>query len=1096
MMKCTLILKKCFVSLAALLMASSLWAQSITVKGTVKDASGPMPGVSVTVEGTTIGTATNGDGSYTLNVPSKNSVLKFNFLGYSDQMITVGNQTVIDVTMTEDATDIEEVVVVGYGTVKKSDLTGAVTQVSEKTIKERPVQNALQAMQGKATGVDITTNSRPGELGEIRIRGNRSINASNEPLYVVDGIPLASGSMADINPNDIASMEILKDASSTAIYGSRGANGVVLITTKKGKAGRVSINYDGTFTLTTINSLTDYMDAGELLDWQRQAYINTGSYSGAYGTAPDPERDYQLLLGNQPYMRRIVNTAYQANPDGTYAMRPATEAEKAMGYADQVPVYNSENLFDQNWADLVTRTAKTNNHQISMSAGSDNSSIYMSFAYLNQESPMKDQDYTRYTFNINGEVKATKWLKMGMTMQGAYSLQDYGMLNNSENGGAKDSYGQARAMMPWAPAYDEDGNLMNPGKGIGPSADNVLLNISEGHNENRVWSFMNSSYAEVQFLPWLKYRMNFGYQYRQRRNGSYYGPNFTNPIGAAPIASEPNVGYYNSSTGNSYVMENLIYIDKSWNDTHTLGVTLLQSGQRSRNEGIWIRSQHLTYPSAMWYNLSANSDGRPHGYSTSYTTNTLASYMGRINYNFKSRYLITLTGRWDGASVLAHGNKWDFFPSAALAWRIDQENWMKKVDWVNQLKLRFGYGVTGNSAVGAYTTTGSLVSSNYQFNNTTTAGAKASVMPNKDLGWEKTAQYNVGLDFGVLGNRISGTIEWYRANTSDLLMSRSIPAITGYNSIQMNVGKTRNTGFEVSLTTVNIQKKDFRWTTDWSFSTNKEEIVELAEGKQDDKGSGWYIGHPIRVMRDYKYDRLWQNTPEDLRMMEIYKKIGGYNYLPGQGMVVDQQPMIEVPEGTEGSKTYTLDSGEKITVMDNGFGKIDDNDAIILGSNRPKWVGGLTNTFSYKNWQLNFFIYARMGNLYYGRMQTYGRRVEKDVWSETNPGGKYPQPRSGGESYTSYNDMLNYSKGNMVAVRNIALSYTLPQKALDKIGINSASVYVQVLNPWVFGGDLVKVGINPDDVRGWDSKSGAASGGQSNNTILMRSYVIGLRFGF
>ena len=272
--------------------------------------------------------------------------------------------------------------------------------------------------------------------------------------------------------------------------------------------------------------------------------------------------------------------------------------------------------------------------------------------------------------------------------------------------------------------------------------------------------------------------------------------------------------------------------------------------------------------------------------------------------------------------------------------------------------------------------------------------------------------------------------------------------------------------------------------------------MELAEGKQDDKGSGWYIGHPIRVMRDYKYDRLWQNTPEDLRMMEIYKKIGGYNYLPGQGMVVDQQPMIEVPEGTEGSKTYTLDSGEKITVMDNGFGKIDDNDAIILGSNRPKWVGGLTNTFSYKNWQLNFFIYARMGNLYYGRMQTYGRRVEKDVWSETNPGGKYPQPRSGGESYTSYNDMLNYSKGNMVAVRNIALSYTLPQKALDKIGINSASVYVQVLNPWVFGGDLVKVGINPDDVRGWDSKSGAASGGQSNNTILMRSYVIGLRFGF
>ena len=1089
MMKCTLILKKCFVSLAALLMASSLWAQSITVKGTVKDASGPMPGVSVTVEGTTIGTATNGDGSYTLNVPSKNSVLKFNFLGYSDQMITVGNQTVIDVTMTEDATDIEEVVVVGYGTVKKSDLTGAVTQVSEKTIKERPVQNALQAMQGKATGVDITTNSRPGELGEIRIRGNRSINASNDPLYVVDGIPLASGSMADINPNDIASMEILKDASATAIYGSRGANGVVLISTKKGKAGRVSINYDGSISFTKIHSLTDWMNAGELLDWERTARVNAGTYGGSYGTAPDPTRDLSLFMGNQGYMKTVLDKAYQPNPDGTYAMRPATEAEKAMGYADQVPVYDASKLPTTNWTDLATRTAKTQIHQISMSAGSDKSTLYMSVAYLNQQSPMKDQDYQRYTFNMNGEVQATKWLKMGMSMQGMYSLQNYGFIKNSSNTVAKDSYGQALNLLPYAPAFDENGDLLIVDQG--PSMHNIVRNMGSATNEMRTYSFMNSSFAEVQLLPWLKYRLNFGAQFRNTREGAFHSNEFTNPTGFQ--STSPGVGYNNHQQRLSWTLENLLYADKTWGN-HTLGVTLLQSAQKNRTEGINIRAYNIVYRTSKWYDLG-NSDRSQLSWGSNYTTNALTSYMGRINYNFKSRYLLTVTGRWDGASVLAKGNKWDFFPSAALAWRIDQENWMKKVDWVNQLKLRVGYGVTGNSAVGAYGTTGSMRSSNYVFNGVEVKGGKSEVMPNKDLGWEKTAQYNVGLDFGVLNNRISGTLEFYQSNTSDLLMPRALPQPTGFTTVTANIGKTRNTGFEVSLTTVNIQKKDFRWTTDWSFSTNKEEIVELVDGKVDMKSNGWFIGQPIAVMRDYKFDRLWQNTPEDQRLMEIYGKIGSkLATAAGQAKIVDQ-PFIEVPKGTEGSKTVKLDSGEEVTYMDNGFGTINDDDMMILGSNRPKWVGGLTNTFSYKNWQLNFFIYARMGNLYYGRMQTYGRRVEKDVWSETNPGGKYPQPNSTSK-VGDYNYTMNFAKGNMVAVRNIALAYNVPQTFLNKLNMSSAQIYVQLNNPWVFGGDLVKTGINPDDVKGWNSVSDAKMGGQSNNTILMRSYVIGLRFGF
>lgn len=1091
--------RKQFLSLFCMLVMLAIpvmsFAQAQNITGNVVDNDGvPVIGVTIIVVGTTNGSTTDVDGNYSLrNVPG-DATLRFSYIGYIPQEVPIAGRTIINVIMSEDTQTLDELVVVGYGLQRKSDITGALSRITEDQIKERPVQNALQALQGKVTGVDISSNNRPGELASIRIRGNRSINASNEPLYVIDGIPLASGSMSDINPNDISSIEVLKDASATAIYGSRGANGVVLVQTKKGVVGRVSVNYDGTVSFNRINSLTDWMGSGELLDWQRSSYINGGTYGGAYGNAPDMERDLVLFMGSQNYMRRILGTAYQLDSNGNQVLRPATAEEKAMGYADQVPVYNAGNLFDQNWPDLVTRTGLTNNHQVSLSSGSEKSRLYMSLSYLKQESPMVDQDYERFTANINGEVSPVSWLKVGTSLNANYSIQNYGMLNNTGNTTAKDSYGQSLALLPYAPAYDEEGNLMNPGSGFGPSGDNVLLNIKNGINENRAYSMMSSSFTEVDLTSWLKYRMNLGAQFRHNRNGSFYDRDFTNPIGSKPPASVPMTGYNNNSTSFSWVLENLLYVTKNWDNTHALNVTLLQSAQESRNENLWVRSQGLLYSSSMWYALASNSVGRPHGYGSGFSKYALASYMGRVNYSLWDKYLLTATGRWDGSSVLAPGNKWDFFPSLAVAWKMEEESFIQDIDLINQLKLRYGWGVTGNSAVGAYSTTGSLTGANQVFNNTEVAGAKASVMPNYSLGWEKTAQTNIGLDFGLLNNRISGSLEYYESNTSDLLMSRSIPAILGYVSIQTNVGKTQNRGFEINLSTVNISTPDFSWRTDFNFSSNREKIIELAEGKQDDKSNGWFIGHPINVMRDYKYDRLWQDNEEDRYLMDIYKTVGKLTYIPGQAKVVDQQEMVVVPAGTEGSVTYTLDSGETITLMDNGFGKIDDNDAIILGSNRPKWVGGITNTLTYKNLELNFFVYARVGNLYYGLLQTYGRRVEKDVWSPENPSGRFPQPTT--QIHNSTSEPMNYAKGNMVAVRNIALSYTFPKSVLDKYNLSSMQVYGQVINPFIFGGDLVKVGINPDDVNGWNSKTDAMAGGQTNNTALMRSYVIGLRFGF
>ena len=527
-----------FVALLSVL-AVGAFAQSKTVSGTVLDKTGEsVIGASVVVKGTTNGTITDFDGKFTLTNVPESGTIEISFVGYKTVNVAVKGQSTIKVILEEDTETLEEVVVVGYGVQKKSDVTGALTQVSSKTIRERPVQNALQAMQGKAAGVQITSNNRPGELGDVRIRGSRSLNASNDPLYVIDGIPMSVGSMADVNPNDIESMEILKDASATAIYGSRGANGVILITTKKGKTGKVTINYDGTVSFSKIHSMTDWMNSGELIDWNRQANVNAGAYTGKYGNAPDPDIDGDAYFGGvsqYPYLRPVFNAAFQFNADGTPVLRDATQYEKeVLGYADRVPVYNSANIPTTPWTDYVTRTSLTHNHQISLSAGTEKSKLYMSLAYLDQESPMKDQDYKRYTVNMNGEIQATEFLKVGMGINASHSIKNYGIVSNFSNTTAKDSYGLATSLMPYAPAFDENGKILSPDDG--PSRHNVLLNIDEALNETRYYGFMLSSFAELDFgkiwtpLEGVKWRTNFGTQYRNSREGSYYGDKFTNPL--------------------------------------------------------------------------------------------------------------------------------------------------------------------------------------------------------------------------------------------------------------------------------------------------------------------------------------------------------------------------------------------------------------------------------------------------------------------------------------------------------------------------------------------------------------------------------------
>jgi TonB-linked SusC/RagA family outer membrane protein len=1062
--------------------------ESIPVQGKVIDlrTGEPIIGANILVKGLNAGTVSNIDGAFRLNVSALPVTLTIRYTGYRPEEIDIyekPSETLV-IPLVENL--LNEVVVIGYGTQKKSDLTGALSSITEAQIKEHPVPNIIQVLQGKVSGVDITSNLRPGGIGDVRIRGTRSITASNAPLYVVDGIPLSPDEAAVINPNDIASTEILKDASATAIYGSKGANGVILITLQEGKKGKVSIHYDASVSFSKIHSTTDWMSSGELLDWQRLSHITGGTYTGAYGTAPDPDFDVQMFSGGEQYGINNIKTAYSWNGDGTVQLRPATPEEIAQGYASQVPVYNSDRLFDQHWTDLVSRTGVTQNHQLSLSAGSETSRLYFSLGYLDQKGALIDQDYNRYSLTLKGDITPKKWLTVGLSLNTIKSLQNYGVVENTSNGGGKDSYSQALALAPYASAYDEYGNILNTNK-VGLSEHNILLNIENATNEHSQFSALSNAFAEIRFTPWLKYHVKYGTQYTQLEYGSFYGPDFTNPFTAIGTAS--STGYNSHSKRFSWTLENLLLFDKRFG-IHAIGATLLQESQENVITGINMRGYNVTFPSSLWYALQKNANNEVTG-GTSYGRSSSLSYMGRLNYSLLDRYLLTATGRWDGASVLAHGHKWAFFPSLALAWRLEKENFLKDVRWIDQLKLRYGWGIVGNAAVSPYKTSGEIETAVYVFNETITPGYKSNVMPNTELGWEKTEQHNIGLDFSFL-NRFSGSFEVYRSYTSDLLLNRSILPVVGYNSILANIGKTENRGVEITLSSVNIKNKNFSWKTDLSWSSNQEKIVELSDGKRDDAGNGWYIGHPISVFRDYKYERLWQDNADDARLIELYKKIGNITAIPGQVKVKDQDLVI-VPASAAGSKSVTLASGETVNYLDNGFGKIDDDDKEILGSIRPDWIGGLTNTFNYKSVEFSFFLHARVGGLYYGALQTIGRRIEKDAWTPSNPNASFPQPTTA--AFSNYNAARNYTDGTLVSLRYVSLGYSLPKKFLKRYTIDSFQIYGQVQNPYIWGGEAVKVGLNTDDAIGWETASGAASGGQSANTILVRNFVLGVRIG-
>lgn len=1001
--------------LSPLLAGSSIDQKAKSVSGKVTDQSGgPLPGVSVVVKGTTNGTITDMDGKFSLSNIPENGKLQFSFVGMKMQEISVEGKTSINVTLEDETIGIEEVVAVGYGVQKKSDVTGSLVRVGAEEIKSRPVTNAVQAIQGRAAGVDITSNERPGSVGDITIRGVRSLTASNSPLYVVDGIPMVTGTVGvsgsnddkgvpsnkvtlggidNMNPNDIESIDILKDASATAIYGSRGANGVVLITTKKGKAGKLTLNFDSSVTTEKMHEFSPLFSAGDYVEYRRWAEYNAYPTTFVRGDQPTQANDAKIFTGDDTAMANINK-----------------------GWAGGT--WDGSKLTTTNWTDYVTRTGVTTQNTLSASGGTDKMKAYGSFGYTDSKGVVKGQGFKRYNANVSVDLTPLKWFSFGGNLNSSYSIQEYGQSTAGNVGVSAQSslYQSAYGIFTFAQPFDANGNRIDyPG---GDIAVKTIIDEDKYSQDQRVtFRTFGSLYAQLDFgallpvLKGLRFRSNFGPDIQTWRDGIFED-------GKSVIRSGSAYASLDKRQRVSYTLDHLLYYDTKFGK-HGVGLTLLQSQTQFETESSLMTADNVPFASQKWNALGAVSSLK--SWSSGITKQSLLSYMARVNYSYTDKYLLTVSGRYDGASVLADGNKWSFFPSAALGWRMDQENFMKNINWVTQLKLRLGFGVTGNAAIDPYSTKGRLEAMFYPYGSTSTAGQlNVTTMANQELGWEKTSQYNVGIDYSIFKSRIYGSLDVYTSRTSDLLLKKSIPTVTGFLDTYANIGETKSKGADLTVNTINIKTKDFEWSTNINASYQDNEIVSLANGKQDDLNNTWFIGQSQSVVYGYESAGIWQES--DAAEMAKFNANG-----------------------------HTFTAGNVRPKDLNGDYKIDaNNDRKIIGSTIPKYILGITNTFSYKGFELSALLYGRMGYIYStGGEGMVGRYQQRAVnyWTDTNTNSEYQKPIYSAGYGDQYYASLGYKHGSFLKIRNISLGYNFSDRIASKLKVSKLRLYVQATNP-------------------------------------------------
>ena len=938
--------------------ASAQQTSENTIQGVVTDANGePIIGANIMIEGTTTGTITDFDGRFTLDVP-ENATLQISYIGFVSQNVKVNGRKDITVKLVEDAQALDEVVVVGYGVMKKRDITGSISSLKAKDITSVPASNVLESMQGRIAGLDMTKSD--GEAGaslSFTLRGNRSLNASNAPLIMVDGV--AYGTTLDINPSDIESIEVLKDASSTAIYGSRGANGVILITTKRGATGKTNVSFNAYFGPQMAAGVADIMNAEEYANFKREAYRTQGITDD-----------------------NLIFTAKEL------------EGLKNREFVD--------------FQDLCLHTGFVQNYEVSVTGGTEKTKINMSLGYYKEEGLFKNDDLTRFNGMMGIDQTITNRLKVGASM----------LITYKDNNKRQDPLNQANKIIPIGKVYNDDGTLnMFPSYGSSTSVSPLADEEENAYKNNTLTKrFFGSAYLNWEIVDDLMLRSTLGVDLNSARNGYFYDKNTING-GAKESKSGAEM-----VSNNNYTWETTL----NWNKTfgkHNFNILLGNSVISNHAETFDMSGKNQTYSGNLFWNLSSATDQREIG--SDLVEDRMLSFFGRVHYKLYEKYLFNFSLRADGSSVLAKGHKWGYFPSAAFAWRMIDENFMKGArSFMSDFKLRFSWGISGNSAISPYQTLGGLGSTTYAFGDTGAYGFYPRNISNKDLGWEKTQTFNFGIDFGFFNNRINGNIEIYQTNTTDLLMSRQLPPTSGFQSVMENVGEMRNRGVEVVVNTVNFKpatKGGFSWDTSLSFTLNRESIQSLTSGATRDLVNYWFVGSPVNVFYDYNKIGIWQLDEE--------AEAAKYGQKPGDIKVED--------------------------INHDGVISPDD-DRKIVGTERPDFVLGMNNYFSYKNFDLSVFMYARVGQTIESeasgnyKIDGLENGPVVDYWTPDHPTNSHPRPDMNKNQSSAYMSTLWYQDGSFLKIRDVTLGYTFPDKWMHKIKVSKFRLYATLKNFFTF----------------------------------------------
>lgn len=1017
--------KRILSSLGLILFSVSFVLAQVLVKGTVKDNLGEgVPGASVQVKGTSQGTITDLDGKFAFSVPNKNAIIVISFIGYVTVEQKVDTQKPMVITLREDTKTLDEVVVVGYQEVRKRDLTGSVAKANMNDVLTAPVASFDQALGGRIAGVNVTSGEgMPGGTMNIVIRGNNSLTQENSPLFVIDGFPVEDTSASStLNPSDIESIDFLKDASATAIYGARGANGVVIVTTKKGKVGRAQLTYDGSFGVQHITRTIPMMNAYEFVKLQNEMYPT------------------------------VVAGSYLMNYEGK-----------------QWTLEDYRNIDQYNWQDEIFQTAWQQSHTLRLTGGTEGVRYNASLSYYDQDGTLLETGYKRMQGRMNTVVRRGK-LNMSLTTNYSRSIQTGSTPSATSYSGMNNLFYSVWGYRPVTSPDTPLSFLMDSAtdNAVDSSNDyrfNPILSLKNEYRKNYINNLQMNGFAEYEVINGLKVKVSAGYTYDARKNDQfnnsktrYGGPTSTDKVNAQVTRSERL----------TWLNENTVTYQTNIKKKHFINALAGITFQNSDYEAYAFRTTHIPNESL---GMAGMSEGQASTSSSVKSSWSMLSYLGRINYNYKSKYYATASFRVDGSSKFNKNNRFGYFPSASLAWTFTEEEFMKPIKSIlSNGKLRFSWGLTGNnrigeydyyqllsvlkSRIGSYTATNSIPSGVYPFeNNATNAGTVPISLQNKNLKWETTEQWNLGVDLSFFDERIGLTMDIYRKNTRDLLLAAQLPYSSGFYNATKNIGKVRNDGLEISLNTLNIKTRDFQWSSNFNISFNKNKVLALSENQtalmtavqfdQNYNGQSSYIakiGLPMGLMYGYVYEGTY--------------KYDDFNKSGNSYSLKSSVPHFSTENNTQPGMPKYADL--------NGDGVVDSNDRTIIGRGLPVHTGGLTNDFTYKGIDLSIFFQWSYGNdimnanrLFFESSNNRSRELNQyasytNRWTADNPTSDIPAATNSSSNRVISSRIIE--DGSFLRLKNVTIGYTFPSQMTKKWKIDKARIYVAAQNLWTWTG--------------------------------------------